>query len=72
MLRSVHITHPAYREYCRGLLGAMVCIKPPQGAQVGAGGRTMEQVRNDEGINSGRDRDTIRTGCGWSCTGTVY
>lgn len=47
MLRSVHITHPAYLEYCRGLLGAMVCIKPPQGAQVGAGGGggNLEQVR---------------------------
>lgn len=44
MLRSVHITHPAYLEYCRGLLGAMVCIKPPQGAQVGGGG-LLEQVR---------------------------
>lgn len=46
MLRSVHITHPAYLEYCRGLLGAMVCIKPPQGAQVGAGGGLLEQVRS--------------------------
>lgn len=46
VLRSVHITHPSYLEYCRGLLGAMVCIKPPQGAQVGAGGGgPMEQVR---------------------------
>ncbi|CAN0405795.1 unnamed protein product, partial [Ectocarpus sp. 8 AP-2014] len=52
VLRSVHITHPAYLEYCRGLLGAMVCIKPPQGAQVGG---PMEQSLG-AGLASGRGR----------------
>ena len=46
VLRSVHISHPVYLEYCRGLFGAMVCIKPPQGAHVGGGGGggLLEQV----------------------------
>lgn len=50
VLRSVHITNPAYLEYCRGLLGAMVCVKPPHGAQAGGagggGGGLLEQVRS--------------------------
>ena len=43
VLRSVHVTNPAYLSYCRDLIGAMVCIKPPHGAQA-VGGSLLEQV----------------------------
>lgn len=50
VLRSVHVTNPAYLAYCRDLTGAMVCIKPPEGTQAGGGsGSLLEQVRGGGG-----------------------